>query len=165
MANDTSHDSKIFTSWKEIASYLGKGVRTVQRWEAQFGLPVQRPNVRSKGIVRASREDLDKWVATTWSSRSAKIEIPMPVSCLSPAEPKRDSGILVSRELRIAHLRLMDELQESLRALSESCQGLAVHLGNSQRLVRDPAMTLGSDPKMIPPKNGNGAKAINLQRP
>ncbi len=73
----TSHDSQIFTSWKEIASYLGKGVRTVQRWEAQFGLPVQRPNARSKGIVRASRADLDEWVATRWSSRSMKVEIPI----------------------------------------------------------------------------------------
>ncbi|HEX6880096.1 MAG TPA: hypothetical protein VF135_07010 [Terriglobales bacterium] len=62
----------VFTSWKEIASYLGKGVRTVQRWEAQFGLPVQRPNIRCKGIVRATRDDLDRWVSTRWSVRQAK---------------------------------------------------------------------------------------------
>jgi hypothetical protein len=29
-------------SWKEIASYLGRGVRTVQRWECEEGLPVHR---------------------------------------------------------------------------------------------------------------------------
>jgi hypothetical protein len=59
----------VFNSWKEIASYLGKGVRTVQRWEVQFGLPVQRPNIKNKGVVRASREELDHWVATRWSQR------------------------------------------------------------------------------------------------
>src|SRR6266550_1743785 len=29
-------------SWKEIAAYLGKGVRTVVRWEKTEGLPVHR---------------------------------------------------------------------------------------------------------------------------
>ena len=29
-------------SWKEIAGYLKRDVRTVQRWERDFGLPVQR---------------------------------------------------------------------------------------------------------------------------
>jgi hypothetical protein len=28
--------------WKEIAAYLGRSVRTVQRWEKDFGLPVRR---------------------------------------------------------------------------------------------------------------------------
>jgi hypothetical protein len=30
------------TNWKEIAQYLDKGIRTVQRWEQQMGLPVRR---------------------------------------------------------------------------------------------------------------------------
>ena len=38
---------KVFSSWKEIAAYLGKGVRTVQRWEAVLGLPVHHR--RNKG--------------------------------------------------------------------------------------------------------------------
>ncbi|MCU1257033.1 MAG: repeat-containing protein, partial [Candidatus Angelobacter sp.] len=29
-------------SWKEIASYLRRDVRTVQRWEKKEGLPVYR---------------------------------------------------------------------------------------------------------------------------
>ena len=29
-------------SWKVIAAYLGRGVRTVQRWERDEGLPVHR---------------------------------------------------------------------------------------------------------------------------
>ena len=38
----TTHSS-VLNSWKEIASYLGRSVRTVQRWEREFGLPVHRP--------------------------------------------------------------------------------------------------------------------------
>lgn len=29
-------------SWKEIATFLGRGVRTVQRWERELQLPVHR---------------------------------------------------------------------------------------------------------------------------
>ena len=49
-------------SWKEIAGYLGKGVRTVQRWEQDLGLPVRRPKSRSKGVVFALAEDIDEWL-------------------------------------------------------------------------------------------------------
>ena len=28
--------------WKEIASYLGRSVRTAHRWEKRLGLPVRR---------------------------------------------------------------------------------------------------------------------------
>ena len=52
------------TSWKEIAQYLGKGVRTVQRWEAMLGLPVRRPLGKTKGIVLADTEEIDVWVST-----------------------------------------------------------------------------------------------------
>jgi len=39
----------VLTSWKEIAAYFGIGVRTVQRWERQFGLPVER--LQEKGYA------------------------------------------------------------------------------------------------------------------
>src|SRR4051812_33630088 len=34
--------SNTLQSWKEIAAYLKRGVRTVQRWERSHGLPVRR---------------------------------------------------------------------------------------------------------------------------
>ena len=49
------------TSWKEIAQHLGKGVRTVQRWEHE-GLPVRRPKAGQKGRVLAFPEEIDRWV-------------------------------------------------------------------------------------------------------
>ncbi len=48
-------------SWKEIASYLKRSVRTVTRWERQEGLPVHR-HVHSKtGTVYAYKPELDTW--------------------------------------------------------------------------------------------------------
>ena len=52
------------TSWKEIATHFNKSVRTVQRWEQQFGLPVRRPDAHNHGIVLAFPSELDTWLRT-----------------------------------------------------------------------------------------------------
>jgi hypothetical protein len=55
----------ILTSWKEIGQYLGKGVRTVQRWELERDLPVRRPQGRSRYAILAIPEELDLWTRTS----------------------------------------------------------------------------------------------------
>ena len=52
-------------SWKEIAAYLGRGIRTVQRWEREEGLPVHRLAHEKRGSIYARREELAAW----WESR------------------------------------------------------------------------------------------------
>ena len=48
-------------SWKEIAVYLGRDIRTVQRWERNEGLPVRRHMHAKQGSVYALRSELDVW--------------------------------------------------------------------------------------------------------
>jgi len=55
-------ERKILNSWKEIANYVGRGVRTVQRWEAHLGLPVHRPSGRDHSAVLAFSTELDQWL-------------------------------------------------------------------------------------------------------
>lgn len=50
-------------SWKEIASYLKRSVRTVRRWERDEGLPVHRHVHRKMGTVYAYRREIDAWRA------------------------------------------------------------------------------------------------------
>jgi hypothetical protein len=50
------------SSWKEIASYLGRGVRTVQRWHSQLLLPVHRVKGRTPSPVFAFKLELDYWM-------------------------------------------------------------------------------------------------------
>ncbi len=57
---------RYLSSWKEIAQYFGRGVRTVQRWEAMLGLPVRRPHGRSRSAVMAITGELDEWL---WRAR------------------------------------------------------------------------------------------------
>jgi uncharacterized small protein (DUF1192 family) len=54
--------AELLTSWKEIAQYLGKGVRTVQRSERELGLPVRRPQQLNKHVIAAFPQELDEWV-------------------------------------------------------------------------------------------------------
>ncbi|HVO12361.1 MAG TPA: tetratricopeptide repeat protein [Vicinamibacteria bacterium] len=54
-------------SWKEIAAYLRRGARTVQRWEREEGLPVHRLRHGTLGSVYAFPAELDQW----WTQRSA----------------------------------------------------------------------------------------------
>jgi len=56
------HDDGLLNSWKEIAAFLHGGVRTVQRWERNLGLPVHRPGVPRSGPVFAFRGELEQWL-------------------------------------------------------------------------------------------------------
>src|SRR5579859_366913 len=48
-------------SWGEIASYLRREIRTVQRWERNLGLPIHRLSVGKNSSVYAYPSELDKW--------------------------------------------------------------------------------------------------------
>ena len=53
---------KKLDSWGEIASYLGREVRTVQRWEQTEDLPVHRHEHKKKSTVYAFSGELDAWI-------------------------------------------------------------------------------------------------------
>jgi phage terminase Nu1 subunit (DNA packaging protein) len=55
-------NSEVLNSWKEIAAYMGRGVRTVQRWERELGLPVRRPRAKQRSAVIALTTDLERWL-------------------------------------------------------------------------------------------------------
>ena len=56
-------------SWKKIASYLKRDVRTVQRWERREAMPVHRHLHDKLGSVFAFRSELDAW----WESRRTRL--------------------------------------------------------------------------------------------
>lgn len=58
-------ESQILNSWKEIAQYLGRGLRTVQRWESELRLPIHRPRGKYRSAVIAFKEELDAWLRCT----------------------------------------------------------------------------------------------------
>lgn len=58
-------------SWKEIASYLRRTVRTVQRWEREQGLPVHRLRHNKLPTIYAFARELDDW----WEQRRSVLEL------------------------------------------------------------------------------------------
>lgn len=82
--------SEILSSWKEIAEFLGKGVRTAQRWERELGLPVRRPPCKDSRVVFALREELTAWVkAQPYAGLNSSVLTPpltlVPAQKLNPA--------------------------------------------------------------------------------
>ncbi len=54
-------DDNRLESWKEIAAYLNREVRTVQLWEKSEGLPIHRLQHSRQGSVYAFKAELDAW--------------------------------------------------------------------------------------------------------
>ncbi len=69
---------KFLSSWKEIAAYLGKSVRTVQRMEVELGLPIRRPKGHPRTSVIAIPTELDAWLKSFSPSRGSAFTSPLP---------------------------------------------------------------------------------------
>jgi hypothetical protein len=114
-------NSRILNSWKEIAGYMGRGLRTVQRWEHDLALPVRRPRGKSRSAVLAIRQELDAWIA---SRPQTPVEDKHGVSTLQPrgqARPSLQESIQKSRVL-------WSEARERRRELSVALQALVKNL-------------------------------------
>ena len=61
-------------SWKEIASYLGRGERTVKRWETMRGLPLHRVPGTGRATVYAFTAELDEWLQSRKAQQLEAIE-------------------------------------------------------------------------------------------
>ena len=62
---DAMRERRPLTSWKEISRYLGHGIRTVQRYEVNLGLPIHRPAGKQRSSVLAFPDELDFWLRST----------------------------------------------------------------------------------------------------
>ena len=79
-----SDTRKRLDSWKDIAVYLGRGVRTVQSWEAEQNLPVHRLKHKANYTVYAWADEIDAWL----QARSKAAEPPPAIEAapVAPAE-------------------------------------------------------------------------------
>ena len=69
MTAETPGQPKRLESWKDIAAYLNRDVRTVRRWEKDRGLPVRRLPGTRPGVYALVNE-IDDWVKSGTSSPS-----------------------------------------------------------------------------------------------
>ena len=144
---NVSEDSTVLSSWKDIAKYLGKGVRTVQRWERHLGLPVRRPiGAAQKSAVMLYRGDVDAWLATRFSARTLEKDGAQSNQSSRSARSTLREGIRTARELRSANQALTEQITASIRLLAERCDLLA-----SQGLQQPALAEFGSPAEWVTP--------------
>ena len=109
MAHITSSPARILNSWKEIAVYLDRGTRTVQRWEHNLGLPVHRIGQGKRSPVFATATELNFWLSTVEVDRSLKSPQGEPASIQRSDNPQIES----LRKLRLTMRNLSQTVAEA----------------------------------------------------
>ena len=134
--HDLSNSNELLNSWKEIAAYLDRGVRTVQRWEIQLGLPVRRPWGKNRSAVIAFRSEIDSWIKSAPLLETAEAN-----SDASQAEAWLDliASIRQSRELRLANKLLRKELHEAVHATLTTLTKIRSEFAPPPRATSEPA--------------------------
>jgi hypothetical protein len=146
---------KFLSGWKDIANYLGKGVRTVQRYESELGLPVRRPAGKPRGSVVATRPELDAWVSASPIREAFRLSRP-PLDHDAPTAAAIKNRIDEMRRLSGQMLALRAELRGSVSLLRESIQSLRGELSRG-RATHDqwrdtdplPALERGARPNSV----------------
>ncbi len=92
--------NKMLSSWKEIAHFFGKGVRTVQRWEKTLDLPIRRPPGAPSNVVLARTSDLEEWMHRSASRRDVQELQNLPGTALRSAVEQVEAE--TARLLRLA---------------------------------------------------------------
>lgn len=106
----------ILNSWKEIANYLGRGVRTVQRWERDLGLPIHRPKGKDRSAVLAFPEELNQWLQKTPVRSAEMFAGPKPAGReATAAAPTRDPNLLI-QDVRLTSARSRKLLKSLVQA-------------------------------------------------
>jgi hypothetical protein len=113
------HEPAVLTSWKEIAAYLGKGVRTVQRWEKGDRLPVRRIAGTSK--IVAHRDELDLWLR---AQPSLHPRPGVPVHSRLDFQSLHEN-MRISDELRRSTTTLLDSVRSQMQRLIDGCRQIA----------------------------------------
>lgn len=78
-------DERELSTWKEVANYFGKSVRTVQQWERLRGLPVKR--LGDSSHIVAYIDELEAWKEAQLIERHLAKQAPDPAPGPSPRPP------------------------------------------------------------------------------
>jgi hypothetical protein len=135
-------EPQFLSGWKEIANYLDKGVRTVQRYERQLGLPVRRPAGNPWGSVVATRAELDAWVKASPIREVFRLSTKnIPTEFTASADDIK-RGLAKMMRLRDQMLALRAEVRDSVQSLRKSVHDMQGEL--NQYRFRDGAFPVPS---------------------
>lgn len=111
----------VLNSWKEISAYVGRSVRTVQRWEAELGLPIRRPRGRSRSPVIAMSDEIDAWLRSApavQEIRNGEVESEL-LQCLRRGIREHSDLQLRCQQLCNDNKRLLSDFRSTLHDLAD----------------------------------------------
>ena len=132
---------QFLTGWKEIANYLRKGVRTVQRYERELGLPVRRPAGKPTGSVVATKAELDAWVSASPIREAFQLRKQGTNASTAMIGSIRE-GLAEMARLREQMLGLRNGVRSSLLYLRENLYGLQGDLNRSTAPSKSDSVSL-----------------------
>lgn len=133
---------QVLSGWKEIAVYLGKGVRTVQRYERELGLPVRRPAGRPRAAVVATKQELDAWVTASPIREAFRLSSTFAPSQYLASTQEMRSGLGQMVKLRNDMHELHAELRRSTEVLRETVLRLYGELYEDRWQSHSPAFNV-----------------------
>ncbi len=68
-----TNSRRVLHSSKEISSYVGRGVRTVQRYEVELGFPIHRLTGSQRSAVLGFSDEIDQWLAKSPTRQDSKV--------------------------------------------------------------------------------------------
>ena len=92
MSVENGGNARRLTTWKEIATFLGRDERTVKRWEESRGLPVRRVPGSGRASVFAYAHELQAWLDGAQPEAAA---VPAPAAKPNYARPAMVLAALV----------------------------------------------------------------------
>jgi hypothetical protein len=122
--NPADPANEILNSWKEVAQYLGRGVRTVQRWEHELGLPVRRPRGKSRSPIMALREELDSWIIDCPQAANHQDRNGVSIGHTEAGAPCVTDILVESQDLRNKARELRKEMSVALHTLISNLEQL-----------------------------------------
>ena len=132
IASSHSHENAdVLNSWKEIATYLGRGVRTVQRYERNLGLPVRRLGGESGRSVIAFPQDLDDWLTSAplgEHRNTPERRMLETVDIARTARKESERLRFKCHELREAHHEMLNQLCVNLLGIVKTIKLNPTHL-------------------------------------
>jgi hypothetical protein len=123
---------QFLAGWKDIANYLGKGVRSVQRYEHELGLPVRRPAGKPRGSVVATKAEIDAWVAAS----------PIREAFYLPRTPSKSAETIWASIQQ--GKEEMQRLREQMQALRADLRSTVTMLHTSVQGLRGKVRAVGS---------------------
>lgn len=114
ITNNGMMSSEVLNSWKEIATYVGRGVRTVQRWEAELGFPIRRPAGKGRSTVIALRAEIDLWL------RACPLESRQLPDAFADSQGRTQMVRQATRELVSTSRQLREQMKHSCLELHSS---------------------------------------------